>query len=686
HLKKRIVTENLFGVDVMEEAVEIARLRLFLALVASARTVDELEPLPNVDFNLLAGNSLVGLLHVDPEEFAAHQKQTHLFRKSLAELLEEKNRLIATYRDATSYGEDLRALRDDIERRLGDARAVLDDVLLARFTKVGVKVEEATWDDAKGAEGKPKKRPVKFADVRALEPFHWGYELDDILDRRGGFDVILTNPPWETWKPQAKEFFAEHSTLVTKNKMSIEDFEKEKEKLLADLEVRAAWLAYQARFPHVSQWFRKAPDYEHQTSEVGGRKTSSDLNLYKLFLERAYRLLRPGGRCGILLPTGVYTDLGAKGLRELLFGETEIDHLFGLSNERYLFDGVDHRFRICVLSFRKGGSTEKFLTAFRINPREAVSIEELDGFLHDRGLHLEISIDVVRRLSPDSLSLLELKCETDLEIVQKMLRFPMLGERIEGTWNLKLGTDLHMTNDSRLFHTEPGGSRLPLFEGKMINQFDAAFAKPKYWVEEADGRNKLLGKVKVEGKQALAYQEYRIGFRDVARDTDIRTMIAAVLPQRLFCNHKLPYVRIESRGEITQKALLFLVSILDSFVFDFLVRFRVSASLTFFIVYQTPAPRPAETDLQIVERAARLTCVSPAYADLWREARGTEWTPADAATDPADRARLRAEIDARVARLYGLNEEELRHVLATFPVVAEEVKEGVLAAWRELSP
>jgi hypothetical protein len=68
-IKRSIITDNLFGVDIMEEAAEIARLRLFLALVASVRTVDELEPLPNIDFNILPGNSLIGMLRVDEDAF-----------------------------------------------------------------------------------------------------------------------------------------------------------------------------------------------------------------------------------------------------------------------------------------------------------------------------------------------------------------------------------------------------------------------------------------------------------------------------------------------------------------------------------------------------------------------------------------------------------------------------------------
>jgi hypothetical protein len=62
YIKKRIVTDNLYGVDIMEEATEIAKLRLFLALVSSAHDVEELEPLPNIDFNIMAGNSLIGLI------------------------------------------------------------------------------------------------------------------------------------------------------------------------------------------------------------------------------------------------------------------------------------------------------------------------------------------------------------------------------------------------------------------------------------------------------------------------------------------------------------------------------------------------------------------------------------------------------------------------------------------------
>ncbi len=208
YIKKRIITDNLYGVDIMEEASEIAKLRLFLALVSSAQTVEQLEPLPNIDFNIMTGNSLVGLLRVD-------ESKMRLFFGVLdyRRLLSEKNRLIDDYRHASAYADDLSALRDNIDAIKADAREQLNNVLLQSFLDLGIKYEQATLD------GKSVKRTLALGDMQALKPFHWGYEFDQVLQEHGGFDAIITNPPWEIFKPQAKEFFAQYSDLVTKKKV-----------------------------------------------------------------------------------------------------------------------------------------------------------------------------------------------------------------------------------------------------------------------------------------------------------------------------------------------------------------------------------------------------------------------------------------------------------------------------------
>lgn len=187
-VKKRIITDNLYGIDIMEEATKIAKLRLFLVLVSSAQEVEELEPLPNIDFNIMVGNSLIGLIRVDEEGFDAvgDSRQGNLLQLLAAnnyrEILEEKNRSIEQYKkhafasgevEGTSQESRLQILRDHIDKVNRESIAKLNQLLLDEFsTKLGIKYEEAQL------KGKAKKRVLRIEDIEALKPFHWGYHFD----------------------------------------------------------------------------------------------------------------------------------------------------------------------------------------------------------------------------------------------------------------------------------------------------------------------------------------------------------------------------------------------------------------------------------------------------------------------------------------------------------------------------
>lgn len=706
-VKRSIVTDNLYGVDIMEEACEIAKLRLFLSMVSSVRKVDELEPLPNIDFNILPGNSLIGLMRVDQHEF--DQKQDDLFKPPFRKLLEEKNRELADYRHAADLERqdiDLQSLRDSLDSKLAHANGVLNELLRDQFEAKGVKFEEATWDEKKGNLGKPRKRSIRCVDIDALRPLHWGYSFDEVMQERGGFDIILTNPPWEVFKPQAKEFFADHSDLVSKNKMTIKEFEKEQANLLKNRDVREAWLDYESRFPHQSAWFRAAPEYSHQSAVVNGRKTGSDINLYKLFLERCFHLLRAGGHCGIVIPSGIYTDLGATGLRELLFTQTRIEGLFGFENRKTIFEGVDSRFKFVVLTFEKIGmpclpqagkrnaskplnelhtragelGTRKFPAAFM-----RLDVAELDRFPDEGALWMDVAL--IRSLSPGSQSLMEFKSELDVTIAEKLLRHPLLGERIDDAWNVSFTAEFHMTNDSGLFRTSPDAGRWPLYEGKMVWQFDAYYEQPRYWVSEKEGRASLIGRGEDNG-QSLDYQTYRLGFRDIARNTDTRTLISGVIPPA-FHGNKLPTVRVfDERGKrlIDSATQLVLCALWNSYVLDWIIRLKVTTTLNFFYLHQLPVPRLSIKDAvfaPLAKRAAQLICVQPEFDALAKEADLRDHR--DGITDPAARARLRAEIDGLVAHLYGLSDEEFLHILGTFPLVPESVKVNAYNAYRKVA-
>ena len=713
YIKKTIITNNLYGVDIMEEATEIAKLRLFLALVSSAQSVDQLEPLPNIDFNIMNGNSLIGMMRVDPNKFNKHispsgkkpkgkivKKETlfepavmlgNLFAeehaKGYQQLINEKEAAIRAYKNIQGLGsEGLQQLRDSIHEQERKAIDILDRLLLEDFNNLEIRHERVTWDEEKNKEGKSVKRPISIDDIKALEPFHWGYEFSDIFRKKNGFDAIITNPPWEIFKPNSKEFFSEYSKVVTKKKMTIQDFEKEQDKLLEDEEIRAAWLDYLSRFPHISSYYRSAAQFKNQISLINGKKAGSDINLYKLFTEQCYNLLKDKGYCGIIIPTGIYTDLGAKQLRKLLFENCKVQQLVSFANEKFLFEAVDHRFKFCFLSFEKGEKTESFLATFRINPRECIAAEDLDNFFHVSDNFIRIPISFIYRQSPDSLSVMEIRDPRDFVIADKMLAYPNLGEVSDKNWNLKLGREFDMTNDSALFHSSKGKNYLPLYEGKMIHQYSHLWqaTTPRYWIKEGEARLSLLGKDGDEN-QKLNYQFHRIGLRAIARSSDSRTIIATILPKNVFCGNSL----LVSDSTMVSADLIIPLAFLNSFVVDYYIRQIVSANLNMFYIYQLPIPRLSNKDKwykPIVERAAKLICFSEEFAEFWEEVMKIKWSEKVAVTRDDERDKLKAELDGIIAHLYGLNEDEFNHILGTFPLVALPQKQAILSSYIYLAP
>jgi hypothetical protein len=407
-----------------------------------------------------------------------------------------------------------------------------------------------------------------------------------------------------------------------------------------------------------------------------------------------------------VIPSGIYTDLGAKGLRDLLFGHTRIEGLFGFENRKNIFEGVHRSFKFVVLTFEKRepprllqhgernasappddllAPTQAGEQGTRAFPAAFMRHDVADLARFPQAGAITIDVALVRKLSPDSHSVMEFKSELDVLIAQKMLRFPLLGERIDGAWNLKLTTEFHMTNDSALFKTAPGPGRLPLYEGKMIWQFDHRLAAPRYWVDEREGRKALLGRNEDEG-QVLGYQGYRLGFRDIARNTDTRTLICTVTPQS-FHGNKLPNVALfdeTGAAAISSFEQLFLCAAWNSFVLDWMIRQRVSTTLNFFYMYQLAVPRLTANDAKpFADRAARLICTAPEFDELATEVGLGDYSAG--ATDPAERARLRAELDGLVAHLYGLTEEEFAHILSTFPLVDEAVKVAARNAYRDVA-
>jgi hypothetical protein len=258
---------------------------------------------------------------------------------------------------------------------------------------------------------------------------------------------------------------------------------------------------------------------------------------------------------------------------------------------------------------------------------------------------------------------------------------------LPNTWFIDLAREFD--SGSNFFNIR--GQGLPLYEGKTIHQFDSFYGEPRFYLEEKLGRQKLIGKSATDEGQKLAYQDYRLAHRRITGAVNERSMIACVLPQNAFCTDLAQTVRVIHPYDLT----LYLVATFNSFVVDYILRQKITNHIDMHFVYGIPVPRLTTGNLYfdaIVPRAARLTCTRPAFAALWQEVMGGPWEPAKGATDPAERQRLRDELDAIVAHLYGLSRDDLAHILGAFPLVfphnaaGQAKKEALLAVYDAFAP
>jgi hypothetical protein len=183
-IQKSIIIGNLYGVDIMEEAVEICKLRLFLKLVAQVEKVQHLEPLPDIDFNIRAGNTLVGFASLEEARATlkdmlgfGQQTQVERIQVDAAGADEEFRRFRSSQIDFGEHNYDFGEVKDSLRKRLERLREQLDHYLAGEY---GIEPDDTTayrkW-------------------VRSHRPFHWFAEFYGIM-RAGGFDVIIGNPPY----------------------------------------------------------------------------------------------------------------------------------------------------------------------------------------------------------------------------------------------------------------------------------------------------------------------------------------------------------------------------------------------------------------------------------------------------------------------------------------------------------
>jgi hypothetical protein len=653
-LKRMVMKRCVYGVDINPLAVELAKVSLWL----DSFTIGT--PLTFLDHHIRCGDSLIGLWIKNISADTALDRWLDTFSDARTTLVEE----VVMPPDLTV--EQVAQSREMYEaaRKKTEPMRILLDILCAGIIDPDLGVKHP--NDLRVIEETCRKRvkPKWWADVeKALELaekyrfFHFELEFPDAFTKeRRGFDLIVTNPPWEAVKPEDDDFFSLYYPRFRRIRSKPEK-RKVMKKILNDKSVSDAYSEYRKGIEDRVRFFKNSGEYV--------RRGSGDTNYWKLFLERAMNLAVDGGSFALVIPSGIVTDEGAKQLREALF-QNRIRTLFEFENKYGVFPDVDRRFKFVLLIVDKTTPTKNFPAAFYLH-----EVDALEGN-KEQEKFVEIPVELVKLSAPESLSIPEVRNKKQLEVFSWIYKHhPLLNDETKG-WTVTLVSELHRTSDSDLLRSD--GKGWPFIEGKNFHQFLPDFEKPVFTIPPEHGLKRTSRHQEFKRINEKIHEDVRLAFRNVASSTNVRSFVACILPPKSFCSNSACLILPKKNSGILsgveyQKMLAYLAGVVNSMVFDFLIRTRISMNLNFFYIYQTPVPAEINGDIanQIIQVSARLSSPDDRFQDF-ASGLGVKTGP----LSMKERIDLTAKLNALVAKHYGLNRDQLQVILESFDGFEED--------------
>jgi hypothetical protein len=744
--KRDVLAHCIYGVDVNPMAVELCKVSLWI----NASVQDK--PLSFLDHHIKCGNSLIGTTpelmeggiptdafkpitgndravvnavrarnRKELEEWEAGAVQGRLFQVTLYEpdgAVHQEYITIAGLAEEQPkaarerYAEYLTA--DDYRRRKLEA----DFWTAAFFWPLP---EGAEWAPTHGefmrlrAEGPEALPPQALAQIEALAEqyrfFHWHLEFPDVFadDGPGGFDVVLGNPPWERIKLQEKEFFAGRDPDIANARTAAERRRLIKALPQTNPTLHAAYGAAMRESEATGHFLRDSGRFP---LTAGG-----DINTYAVFVGLAREIIAPGGRAGLVVPTGIATDYTYREFFADLMENRQLASLYDFENRQGLFPGTHRSYKFSLLTLTGGGATEVDFAFFLHSSDELAAPERLFG----------LTGDDVALMNPNTGTLPIFRTQQDAELTRKLYRaVPVLANKGTGKnpWGVGYSQGLfHSSSDVSFLAEGASASLLPLYDGRMINIYDHRAAsvgvsetatlrtsisldtkigehrdpefvvQPRYWVPEEEVAKRVPQRY--DWKWSLV-------FKDVTASTNERTAIFAIVPWVGISDRlgALWFEENSSPGNVSCFAANG-----NAFVLDFVARQKVGGiHLKKYMVEQFPilppdryisglrdfiVPRVVELtytawDLQLFAQDILAEVGPETWARWFKDAPihtspPPAWaagpTPAPFVWDKERRAHLRAELDGLYAHLYGLTREELAYILDTFPIVRRKDEE-----------
>ena len=402
-----------------------------------------------------------------------------------------------------------------------------------------------TTDTLRGLETDPEALAPKQRDeverlAHDYQFFHWNLAFPEVFDN-GGFDCVLGNPPWEHTELKEKEWFAERSPKIAnagtgaQRKRLIENLKTD------DPLLYSAFSAALRKHDDTSQLLRNTGRYP-----FCGR---GRINLYAVFAEAMRNLLNERGRAGCVLPTGIAADDTTKFFFQDVVKTRSLASLFDFENKGIFFPDVHRNYKFCLFTAGRG-------------LRPTADRADFVFFAHD----VEALRDPERRfaLTPDDITLVNPNTHTcpifrtgrDAELAKVIYRrVPVLireardGQPEENPWGIRFKQGLfNMTGASHLFYTrerleadgwklagnvfrKDGTKYLPLYEAKMIHQFDHRWAS--YRVKGGKEAAADVTRQEKEDSSFTVFPRYWVAARDVQlRTADLPKGLLSALRDR----------------------------------------------------------------------------------------------------------------------------------------------------------
>ncbi|MCL4847685.1 MAG: N-6 DNA methylase [Acidobacteria bacterium] len=380
-------------------------------------------------------------------------------------------------------------------------------------------------------------------------------------------------------------------------------------------------------------------------SGVFEHATEAHANQYQLFVERSLQLLRPGGRVGLVVPWGLAADHGSRHLRRRLFDRCDTDTLVAFDNRRAVFS-IHRSLRFALVIATTGRPTRTM--ACRLGETDPSTLDTLpDSGSPASAFPVRLAPAFLRCVSGDGLAVPYVQTIRDVTLLDRVVStVPRLGDA--SGWGVAFGRELNATEDRSHFTMDPAG--LPVVEGKHLSPFRVDTSAIGRFIPLRAARRLLDAE--------LTFGRARLAYRDVASSTNRLTLIAAVLPAGVVTVHSVFCLKTLLR----ESSQWVLCGLLNSFVANYLIRLRVTTHVSVAIIERLPVPKPHDT--------------SDDFVRLETRARHLAAHPDDVSTH--------AELQAHVARLYGITPAEFGVVLDSMPLVERSLRTAALDAFEAL--